>query len=739
MADQKGESLDTAASTAGLFLYGWNATDDLKVPATLLGASAVATRTALKAVDTTLQTVSTLTEAGREGTFVWTAGNYSARVTADTAEGIYVKADAIASSAGAWVRVFASEVSPLWFGAKGDCITITDAVTTNASTQVTSATANFTAADVGKTIHLARGGGATASLTTTIATVTNSTTIQIATNALNSTTNNATYGTLDTTALQAALSVCTVAGMVLALPAAQFFSGALTASGVLAMRGAGQGTSQIIFTGNTGLTYTGGASPRLTPARTVYIDGVGFMTAAVANAATAVLNISFSAQWTGIRSVELNSVRVQGLTDYNSFALGIRLYNCSQLILDKPEIINSYGPVDGTYGIRVDGDEQPGDMYIHLPQVRYCDVGIYVVGTGTGFGFEGVGIEDGAVLFCNTCIQLNSLVGHPYVKVSGVNMNGYEADLVSSNVTNLQVVDNLFYSAAADVPPSFFTAVQINNSDVGMTIRSGNVIEGNIFYALNTPTPGPPQSIGVSVANTNSADTNTLIAANQFIGFTYGVRLFAGANYVTVDASNAFSGCTTDVSYQATTGTASWFSKVELGNGQQNVVAEQISVLTTDFTGTNVSTAQPVFSSGQDVLTVKAATTYQFEAEYQIDNTGTTSRTLSTLFALAGGASLTSIAYSAETTNSSNASAPSAVSMTRAAAATAVAVTDAVAAATQNTVKLKGMIRVNAGGTITPQFKYSAAPGATPTVKANSFFRLWPIGTNIVAAIGPWA
>lgn len=36
MADQKGESLDTAASTAGLFLYGWNATDDLKVPADLL-------------------------------------------------------------------------------------------------------------------------------------------------------------------------------------------------------------------------------------------------------------------------------------------------------------------------------------------------------------------------------------------------------------------------------------------------------------------------------------------------------------------------------------------------------------------------------------------------------------------------------------------------------------------------------------------------------------------------------
>lgn len=123
MADMKGESLDTAASTAGLFLYGWNATDDLKVPATLLGASAVATRTALKAVDTTIQTVATLTEAGREGTFVWTAGNYSTQIAADTQEGIYVKANAVASSAGAWVRVYASDFKAEWFGVVATTVT----------------------------------------------------------------------------------------------------------------------------------------------------------------------------------------------------------------------------------------------------------------------------------------------------------------------------------------------------------------------------------------------------------------------------------------------------------------------------------------------------------------------------------------------------------------------------------------------------------------------------------------
>ena len=82
----------------------------------------VATRTALKALDTTKDTVAILTESGREGVFVWRTGNYSARITADTQEGVYVKANAIASSSGAWVRQAAD--TPLWlaswFGALGD-------------------------------------------------------------------------------------------------------------------------------------------------------------------------------------------------------------------------------------------------------------------------------------------------------------------------------------------------------------------------------------------------------------------------------------------------------------------------------------------------------------------------------------------------------------------------------------------------------------------------------------------
>lgn len=83
----------------------------------------VASRTALKALDTGTHTQVYLYEAGREGIFAWKTGNYSALITVDTAEGVYIKADAVASSSGAWVRTDVEAYRPRWFGAAGDATT----------------------------------------------------------------------------------------------------------------------------------------------------------------------------------------------------------------------------------------------------------------------------------------------------------------------------------------------------------------------------------------------------------------------------------------------------------------------------------------------------------------------------------------------------------------------------------------------------------------------------------------
>ncbi|HEX8555636.1 MAG TPA: hypothetical protein VF695_13085, partial [Sphingomonas sp.] len=46
-----------------------------------------------------------LGETGREGAFIWRVGDYAARVASDPDEGLYVKATAVAATAGCWERV----------------------------------------------------------------------------------------------------------------------------------------------------------------------------------------------------------------------------------------------------------------------------------------------------------------------------------------------------------------------------------------------------------------------------------------------------------------------------------------------------------------------------------------------------------------------------------------------------------------------------------------------------------
>jgi len=75
-----------------------------------------ASRAVLKALDTT-----TVQSALFDGSvWQWTLGNYSAHITTDTVGGIYMKADAIAATVGAWVRQFEGPIYINWFGVMWD-------------------------------------------------------------------------------------------------------------------------------------------------------------------------------------------------------------------------------------------------------------------------------------------------------------------------------------------------------------------------------------------------------------------------------------------------------------------------------------------------------------------------------------------------------------------------------------------------------------------------------------------
>lgn len=79
----------------------------------------IATRTAMKALTSAADKARPLqlTEANRAGVFVWDGSDLSAKVSGDSAEGIYVAPDSDATGAsGAWVRQYDGPKVVTWFG-----------------------------------------------------------------------------------------------------------------------------------------------------------------------------------------------------------------------------------------------------------------------------------------------------------------------------------------------------------------------------------------------------------------------------------------------------------------------------------------------------------------------------------------------------------------------------------------------------------------------------------------------
>jgi hypothetical protein len=261
-------------------------------------------------------------------------------------------------------------------------------------------------------------------------------------------------------------------------------------------------------------------------------------------------------------------------------------------------------------------------------------------------------------------------------------------------------------------------------------IATGNVTGGNLVTAGSVSATGTITGgnlvIGnvTATGNLNGAFLNSRVRPNIGTTTLAALQLTAG-DVLSTPGAGAFE---YDGIVFYTTPTAS-----------RRGLAPSVSfrVQATNNTISDTTSAQAVFSS-PSAITLDASTAYMFEAVYYITRAaGTTSHTLSTLFALGG--TLTSMTYTADTTSTTG-NALGAVSRIYGTGATATVVTAASTSATENiTVVLRGIIKTNAGGTLTPQIQYSAAPGGAPTVLANSYIKLVPLGTSAVASIGSWA
>jgi hypothetical protein len=159
--------------------------------------------------------------------------------------------------------------------------------------------------------------------------------------------------------------------------------------------------------------------------------------------------------------------------------------------------------------------------------------------------------------------------------------------------------------------------------------------------------------------------------------------------------------------------------------------------LNADATGQNVATVQPWFPT-TGAVTVAAATSYFFEGLlYLTRSAGVTSHSTSLLFG--GTATLTAIQAIAHSKTGDTAASSVLQSVIMTSAGAALVKAASTSATEVIAVLVTGIVRINAGGTFIPQFQYTFAPGGAPTVKAGSYFHMFPIGDNAVQSRGTWS
>jgi hypothetical protein len=169
----------------------------------------------------------------------------------------------------------------------------------------------------------------------------------------------------------------------------------------------------------------------------------------------------------------------------------------------------------------------------------------------------------------------------------------------------------------------------------------------------------------------------------------------------------------------------------------------QYYVMGSSITGTNTTSEQSILGVG---VTLSSNTIYEFEAQFNFfKTTGTTSHNM----AFRWGGTVTTHRI---TTNllvvSSNAGfitvdtsrSPNQYVM-ETNGPTVVTANGSTAFRTVNMI-IRGIINVNQGGTLIPQYALSTAPGGAYISVASNYMSIWPIGvggTNAGVNVGTWA
>jgi hypothetical protein len=166
--------------------------------------------------------------------------------------------------------------------------------------------------------------------------------------------------------------------------------------------------------------------------------------------------------------------------------------------------------------------------------------------------------------------------------------------------------------------------------------------------------------------------------------------------------------------------------------------ASLVSFASSDVSLSDVNTAQNIFTSASDTISLKANTTYLMKGQYIIQS-GTNTHITSVSF-LYGGGVTASMSFSSLNLAAALGTVSRAQDMVHFDSIVGGSI-NSTSTSARNTIVLEGMVKTDAttGCTLTPQITFSAAPGGTNLTKFGSYISFTPVGTSTATSIGTWS
>lgn len=299
---------------------------------------------------------------------------------------------------------------------------------------------------------------------------------------------------------------------------------------------------------------------------------------------------------------------------------------------------------------------------------------------------------------------------------------------VAASKQSAQKVEKTTFDIGHYVKMRYDTGISIHTNITGVAgTEYGETQNTRLLVDLNG-------NVGI---NTTSPSHKLHVVGNMYAsdGATFGssVNLAAGSSTIAPIKFTSGTNLTSPTAGALEYDGNAYYATVNSGRGF--LPSTQLSIATSDIALSDINTAQNVFGSSSDVITLAANTTYLVNGVYFIQS-GTVTHTTAISFTYSGTAptmSFYSLNLPAAVGNVSRAQ-----DMVYYEGITG-GVINSTSTSARNVIKFEGVLKTSNGGSLTPQITFSAQPGGTNLTKFGSYIALTPVGNDTVTSIGPWS